>query len=172
MLRCDQLRISIIAAVSENGIIGQANGLPWILPNDLSYFKKTTMGKPIIMGRRTYEGLGKPLPGRPNLIVSRNPCFKFEDLKVFESLPEAIFAAFTIGGPEVFLIGGAAVYTAGLNVAERLYITEVHARVEGDVYFPVWDKERWREISRERQYKCERNEYDHSFVVFERVTKT
>jgi len=163
------VRVSLIVAVAANGIIGRDGGLPWRLSNDLRYFKKVTMGKPIVMGRKTYESIGRPLPGRPNLIVSRNPAFAADGADVFRSLDAAIGAAEARGAAEAMVIGGAALYRDALDRAERLYLTEVHARVAGDTSFPDIDAAHWSETSRERHSAGERDEYDHSFVVLDRV---
>lgn len=164
------MRVSLIVAVSENGIIGRDGGLPWKLSGDLRYFKSVTMGKPIVMGRKTYESIGRPLPGRPNLVVSRNPEFAPEGVKTFPTLEEAIETAKRHGADEVMIIGGAALYAEALDRADRLYLTEVHADVAGDVGFPSIKLSDWREISRERHSAGDRDDYDYSFVVLDRVT--
>jgi dihydrofolate reductase len=164
------LRVSLIVAVAENGVIGNGGGLPWKLSNDLRYFKAVTMGKPIIMGRRTYDSIGRPLPGRPNLVVSRNPSFAADGISVFGSLEAALEHAASLGAEEAMVIGGAALYADALEIADRLYLTEIHAAVEGDVTFPDRIPADWTEISRERHPATDRDQYDHSFVVFDRNT--
>ncbi len=164
------MRVSLIVAVSENGVIGRDGGLPWQLSNDLRYFKEVTMGKPIIMGRKTFESIGRPLPGRPNLVISRNPEFAAPGIDVFDSLEAAIDEATADGAEEAMIIGGAALYEAGLSLADRIYLTEVHSEVAGDVSFPDLASGRWTETSRRRHPDSERDEYEHSFVVLDRVT--
>ena len=164
------MRVSLIVAVSANGTIGRDGGLPWRLSNDLRYFKDVTMGKPIIMGRKTFESIGRPLPGRPNFVVSRNPHFTAPGVDVFGSLTSAIDAAKSQDAEEAMIIGGAALYEDGLGLADRIYLTEVHAEIDGDVSFPDLSTADWAEISRQRHAAGERDDYDHSFVVLDRVT--
>lgn len=165
------MRISLIAAVADNGIIGRDGALPWRLPSDLKYFKSITMGKPIIMGRKTFESIGRPLPGRPNIVVSRNSGFSFEGIERFSSLGAAMIHSSSLGANEAMVIGGAAVFREALNFAQRLYLTEVHARTKGDVYFPNRRPEDWTEISRAYHSATSQDEFEHSFVVYERVTE-
>lgn len=165
----ERMTIALIVAVAENGVIGRDGGLPWRLSGDLRYFKSVTMGKPIIMGRKTFESIGRPLPGRPNLVVSRNPEFSPEGVEVFGSLEAAVAHAETLPGDEAMVIGGAGLYEAALAIAGRIYLTEVHAAAEGDVTFPAFDRRGWAETSRERQGAGEKDDHDHSFVVLERV---
>ena len=162
--------IALIVAVAENGVIGRDGGLPWRLSGDLRYFKSVTMGKPIIMGRKTYQSIGRPLPGRPNIVVSRNPDFAADGIDVLATLSGAVSQAATLPGDEAMIIGGAALYADALPIATRIYLTEVHADVEGDVRFPAVDRAEWTEISRERHPVSEKDEFEHSFVVLERVT--
>jgi len=158
--------VAIIVAVAENGVIGRDNALPWRLPGDLRHFKRITMGKPVIMGRKTWESIGRPLPGRTNIVISRNPAFAAEGAKVVTSLEEALALAGRIAdrAGEAVVIGGAEIYRAALPQADRLYITEVHAEVEGDARLPAIDWNQWREASRE--YHA--GEPDYSFVCYER----
>lgn len=162
--------VALIVAMAENGVIGRDGGLPWRLSGDLRYFKSVTMGKPIIMGRKTFESIGRPLPGRPNLVVSRNPDFSAEGVEVFGTLEAAVARAETLVEDDVMVIGGAGLYSAALAIAGRIYLTEVHAAVDGDVTFPAFDRSGWAETSRERHPAGEKDEFDHSFVVLERVT--
>lgn len=168
------MTVALIVAVAENGVIGRNGELPWKLSGDLRYFKAVTMGKPIIMGRKTFESIGRPLPGRPNLVVSRNPDFSADGVTVYPSLAAAIDHAQTLAdGLEddgVMVIGGAGLYRAALPIADRIYLTEVHTAVDGDVTFPVFDRADWAERSRERHPSGEKDEFDYSFVVLERVT--
>jgi dihydrofolate reductase len=167
------MRLSVIVAVAENGVVGKNNALPWYLPEDLKYFRQTTMGKPIVMGRKTFESIGKPLPGRSNIVVSRNPDYRAEGVAVVGSLTEALELATDIavidGKDELMVIGGAAIYAAAIPLADRLYITEVHAEVAGDAYLPEVDWSEWRELVRERHAAAGPNPYDFSFVVYQRL---
>ena len=162
--------VALIVAVAQNGVIGRDGGLPWRLSNDLRYFKSVTMGKPIIMGRKTYQSIGRPLPGRPNIVVSRNPDFAADGTDVQTSLPGAVRHAATLPGDEAMIIGGAALYDEALSHANRIYLTEVHADVAGDVRFPAFDRGDWTEVSREIHPATEKDDFSHSFVVLERVT--
>ncbi len=164
--------LSLVVAVAENGVIGRDNGLPWRLPGDLQYFKRITMGKPLIMGRKTFESIGRPLPGRTNIVVTRDPAWTAEGVVVANSLPRAVDlaqeVAATGGAGEVMVIGGAEIYAAALPRADRIYLTEVHAAVDGDARLPRLDRAEWREVSRERRVAAAGDQFDYSFVVFER----
>jgi len=166
------MRLSVIVAVAENGVVGVNNALPWYLPDDLKYFKQTTMGKPVVMGRKTYESIGKPLPGRTNIVVTHNQDYQAEGVKVVGSLSEALELAADIavidGKDELMVIGGAAVYAAAIPMADRLYVTEVHAEVDGDAYLPAVEWSEWRELTREKHVAVAPNSYDFSFVVYQR----
>lgn len=152
--------------MDEQGIIGRDNGLPWRLSADLRHVKSTTMGKPIIMGRKTHESIGKPLPGRENIIITRNSNYQSEGCTVFTDIDEAL--AYCRDHKEAVVMGGAELYQQTLPRALRIYLTEVHGRVEGDTYFPEYNGAEWREILREDFRADEKNEYDYSFVVLER----
>jgi dihydrofolate reductase len=166
------IELSIIVAVADNGVVGRNNALPWHLPADLQFFKRTTLGKPIVMGRKTYESIGRPLPGRTNIVVSRNAEFSAAGVKVVSSVEAALTLAKEIalidGTQELMVIGGAGIYAAAIPLAHRMYITEVHSSVEGDAYLPEIDWQQWREMSREHHCAAEANMYDFSFVVYER----
>ena len=166
------MKISLIAAVADNAVIGCQNRLPWHLPEDLQYFKRVTMGKPIVMGRKTWESIGRPLPGRTNIVITRRPDYAAEGARVVGSLEEAVSLAEDIalidGTDELLVIGGAEIYKAALPLASRLYLTEVQADVPGDAYLPAVDWAQWREVSRESFAAGETNPYDYSFVVYER----
>ena len=135
--------LSLIAAVAENGVIGAKGGLPWRLPDELAHFKRTTLGKPVVMGRRTFVSLGRALPGRTNVVLSRARDFAAAGAEVARDLDAAL--ALLAGAPEVVVIGGAAVYAESLPRADRIYLTRVHGRPEGDVFFPELDPKDWRE---------------------------
>ena len=170
------MKVSLIAALAENRTIGRDNALPWRLPNDLKYFKAVTLGKPVIMGRKTWDSLGRPLPGRTNIVITRQPGFVAagdpEAVKVVASLDDALALAARIaqrdGVDESVVIGGAEIYALALPHCERLYLTEVHAQVDGDAFFPALEQAHWREVKRERCSAEGANPYDYSFVVYER----
>jgi dihydrofolate reductase len=155
------MSLALIVAVAENGVIGKDNALPWHISEDLRYFKQTTMGRPLIMGRKTFESIGKPLPGRRNIVVSRNPEWRAAGVATAKSLDDAVAQC---GDGEAFVIGGASLFAEALPKAERLYLTEVHRAYDGDVRFPAWRREDWREISRRRV----EGDPPVSFVVFEK----
>ncbi|WP_038997684.1 MULTISPECIES: dihydrofolate reductase [Pseudomonas] len=144
------LPLSLIAALAENRVIGIDNSMPWHLPGDFKYFKATTLGKPIIMGRKTWDSLGRPLPGRLNLVVSRQPGLQLEGAEVFASLDEAMLRAeqwaLEQGVDELMLIGGAQLYTQAIErgLADRLYLTRVELSPKGDAWFPPFDQARWK----------------------------
>ena len=161
--------ISIIAALAENRVIGVNNTLPWRLPNDLKHFRRLTTGHAIILGRKNYESIGKPLPERTNIVITRNRDFHADGCLIAHSLDEAL--ALASNDPEIFIIGGAEIYRAALARADRLYLTRVHAAIAGDTYFPEFDETEWQEISRERHATDERHAYAYSFVVLERISK-
>ena len=166
------IRLAVIVAAAENGVIGRNNSLPWHLPEDLRYFRRVTMGKPIVMGRRTFESIGRPLPGRTNIVISRNPGYSAGGVRLAASLDEALamaeHVARTDGIGEVVVIGGAEIYALALPRANRLYLTRVHASVEGDALLPSLDWRQWREVSRERHAAAGDNPFDYSFLVYER----
>jgi dihydrofolate reductase len=167
------MELAIIVAAAENGVIGKNNALPWRIPADMRYFKRTTMGKPIVMGRKTFESIGKPLPGRTNIVITRNPAFVAEGVKVVSSLDEALKLAEDIavadGAEELVVIGGAEIYRSAMPRADRLYLTEVHASVEGDALLPEIDWSHWREVGRERHQAESPGDHDFSFVRYERA---
>ena len=161
--------LSIIVAVAENGVIGRDNALPWRLPGDLQHFKRVTMGKPVIMGRKTFESMGRPLPGRCNIVITRNVAYHRAGIEVGTSLAAALALAAPLAAAgsanEAMVIGGADIYRMALPLADRLYLTEVHASVDGDSRLPEIDWDQWRETSRELHV----GEPDYSIVHFERA---
>jgi len=159
--------ISLIVATAKNGVIGIKNTLPWHLPEDLKRFKALTMGHHIIMGRKTFESLGRLLPGRTTIVITRNKDYKIKDAIVVHSLEEAIQKA--SADTEIFLIGGAELYQVGLNFADKLYITEVQAEFEGDAYFPPIDLKDWQETMREANVNIQGLKF--SYVTYERKIK-
>lgn len=159
------MRISLIAAVARNGVIGRDNELPWRLSADLKRFRQLTMGHHVIMGRRTYESIGRPLPGRKFIVVSRNWRGAPEGVTLARSVEEALRAA---DGDEVFILGGSEIFRLTLPVADRLYLTRVEADVEGDVHFPEIDPEEWVLVSREELGADEKNDYPTTYLVYDR----
>ncbi len=159
--------VSLVVAVAENGVIGRDNALPWRLPNDLRFFKKTTLGHPILMGRATFESIGRPLPGRLNLVLSRNADLHIEGCTVVHSLDEAIAAS--TDASELMVIGGAQVYAQVLPSADRIYLTRVHGDVEGDTWFPAFDATQWRAESSERHEADDQHAHAYSFITLQRV---
>jgi dihydrofolate reductase len=159
--------ISIIVALAENGVIGSDNRLPWHLPDDLKRFKALSLGKPIVMGRRTFESIGRPLPGRTNIVVSRQPGLVIEGTVVARSLDAALAAAGA--APEVVIIGGAEIFRQALPRTDVIHLTRVHARVAGDVVFPELDPGKWRETAVEHHAADERHQYAFTFVTLQRT---
>jgi dihydrofolate reductase len=160
------MRLSLIVAVGRNGVIGHEGRLPWHLPADLKQFKALTFGKPIIMGRGTYESIGRALPGRRNIVVSGRPTFQAAGCEVAESPAAAL--SLVEQDEEVFCIGGASLYEQLLPFAQRIYLTRVDAEVEGDRYWPEPDPDQWRAVSRERREPDPANPYPLEFSVLER----
>ncbi|AVJ29950.1 dihydrofolate reductase [Achromobacter spanius] len=155
--------LTLIVAYSTNRAIGRDNALPWKLPGDLAHFKRSTLGHPIIMGRKTWDSLGRPLPGRSNIVISRNPDFSAAGAILAPTLEAAVAACGDID--EAFVIGGAQIYAQALPLARRVLATEVHADVEGDAFFPLLPSFQWKETAREPQPA--ENGYDYDFVTYE-----
>lgn len=160
--------ISFIVAMDKNRVIGKNNQLPWHLPEDLKFFKRTTMGHPIIMGRKTHESIGKPLPGRTNIVITRNQDYRSEGCLIFHTLNELLDYE-KKQKEELFLIGGAELFQAAFPYANRLYITKIDHEFNGDTFFPEFNETNWIMISQEKGMKDEKNPYDYSFVTYERV---
>jgi len=160
------VRVSLVAAIDRNRLIGVEGRLPWHLPADLAHFKRITLGKPVLMGRTTFESIGRALPGRHNIVVSRHPGYAAEGCTVVGSVEAGLAAA--RDAPEVMAIGGASIYAQCLPRASRMYLTLVEAELEGDVFFPVWDPREWREVERTRCEADGRNAYACSFLTLER----
>ena len=158
--------ISLIAAMGRGRVIGIENRLPWRLPADMKHFRALTMGKPVLMGRKTFESIGKPLAGRTNIVVSQDPHFHPEGVTVARSIPEALSAA--EDKDEIMVIGGASFYAQLLPRAQRLYITEINHDFPGDAFFPAWMPEEWREIARDDHAADGDNIYPYSFVTLVR----
>ncbi len=162
--------ISIIVAASANNVIGAQGDLPWRLSDDLKRFKTVTMGKPIIMGRKTWESIGRALPGRRNIVITRQQGFAAEGCDVVQSTDEAIAVAGDVG--EIMVIGGSEVYELFLPMAQRLYLTRVHADVNGDAFFPAVDEDTWQLVNDEAHQADGRNEFDFSFRMYERIDRS
>jgi dihydrofolate reductase len=170
------MRLSIIVAVAENGVIGRDGKLPWHLSADLQRFKRITMGHTIIMGRRTWESIGRPLPGRRTVVVTRQTDYRVEDpnVRVAQSVDDALRIAEAAGDAEAFVVGGSEIYRASLSKADRLYITVVMADVQGDTYFVGehewrdWTWDSWVAVENELHDADEKNEYPYAFVTFQR----
>jgi len=160
-------RIALVVAMADNGVIGKGGGLPWHLPDDLKYFKVVTIGKPVLMGRRTFESIGKPLPGRRNLVMTRAAAAAVPGVEYVVSVEQAL--ALAAGAAELCVIGGAEVFALALPLATRIYLTRVHAQVTGDVYFPLRDFSGWRESDSVSHAADERHAYAMSFVTLERA---
>lgn len=166
------MRLSMAFAMAQNRVIGKDNALPWHLPKDLQYFKKITLGKPIIMGRKTFDSIGRPLPGRPNIVITRNTGWSHEGVHVVHSIDKAIALGYELANQkdveELMVIGGSQIYTELLSRADRLYMTQVHSEVEGDDYFPEFSLDGWQKCSEEHHSADESNPYDYSFLVLDR----
>ncbi len=160
--------ISFIWGQDRNRLIGRNNALPWKLPADMAWFKKSTMGKPILMGRKTYESIGRPLPGRTNLILTRQADLQVEGCTVVHSLDEA--KSVVPDADEIMVMGGAEIYALLFDQAGRLYITEIDAEFEGDAWFPEFDRRCWQEVFHESHQPDEKNAYPYAFSVLERKT--
>lgn len=167
------MKLALICAMSENRVIGRDNGLPWHLSEDLKYFKRTTMGHSMIMGRNTWESIGRALPGRTSIVISTRPGYVAEGAEVVGSLPQAIERAEAIaaesGSQQAFVIGGAVLYRAALALVDTIHLTRVHATVEGDTYLTEFDESGWEEVSRTEYSRDEANGYDYSICVLRRI---
>ena len=158
-------RVFLVAAVAANGVIGADNRMPWHLPEDLKHFKALTLGHPVIMGRKTHESIGKPLPGRENIVISRKPGLEIPGVSVASSLEAAL--ALCLGEPVVFVIGGGEIYRAALPMADGIVLTEIGQAFEGDTKFPDWDRAAFRESQRQSHTSAGGLPYD--FVLYERT---
>ncbi|MDV5171083.1 type 3 dihydrofolate reductase [Photobacterium rosenbergii] len=159
------MKISMVAAMAKSRIIGKDNAMPWHLPADFAWFKKVTMGKPVVMGRKTFESIGRPLPGRHNIVISRNAGYQAEGITVVSDIEAAKHAAGNV--EELMVIGGGSIYAACLEEADRLYLTFIDLDVEGDTQFPDWGTD-WQEVHSESYAADEKNAHDMRFVVLER----
>lgn len=163
--------VSAIAAMAQNRVIGYENRIPWYLPADLKYFKRTTLNHHIIMGRKSFQSIGKPLPKRTNVVITRDPFFVASNVLIARSIEGALEIAYDNGEEEAFIIGGGQIYEQSRQYWDRLYLTVVDIEVKGDVYFPAIEEDEWRLVSEERHAADERNEYSYAFQVYERRVK-
>lgn len=160
---------TIIAAIARNGVIGKNNTLPWHLPADMAFFKKTTTGHTIVMGRKNYEDIGRPLPNRRNIVLSRDPEFKANGCEVFNTYDEMITE--TSNDDEVFIIGGAGLYVTALRFAQKMLLTKIDSDIDGDIYFPEINWQDWKEISNDHHNIDEKNKYEFNIVAYERKSE-
>lgn len=165
----EQQMLSIIVAMDENRLIGRDNDLPWRLSADLQFFKRTTMGKPLIMGRNTHESIGRPLPGRRNIVISRQADYQPAAGCELAADPDAALAL-CADAPEVMLMGGASLYQQLLSRADKLYLTRVQAALEGDTWFPEINWSQWQLLSQERHTADEKNQFDYCFEIYQRIS--
>ena len=160
--------LSLIVAAAENNSIGKNNQLLWHLPNDLKFFKNTTWGMPVIMGRKTFEAVNKPLPGRFNIVITRQERWKADGVIVAKDLNDALQKATETNCKEIFIIGGGEIYKQSMEMADKIYLTRVHATIEGDTFFPMVDENKWQLIADEDFGVDEKHAFAYSFQVWER----
>ena len=160
--------ISQIVAASLNNVIGINNGLPWHMPIDSAYFKEKTWGHHIVTGRRNYEAERKALPGRINIVLTRNKDFQIPDGIVVHQLAEAIEIAKNAGEKELFIVGGEEIYSLAMEITDRIFLTRIHAEIEGDTFYPELSLETWKEVSKKMNFKDDKNPYDYDFIIYER----
>tara|TARA_B100000965_G_C19181365_1_gene578950 strand:+ start:73 stop:558 length:486 start_codon:yes stop_codon:yes gene_type:complete len=160
------MRLSIIVAMDRNQLIGADGALPWRIPDDLKNFKKITMGRPILMGRKTHESIGRVLPGRENIVLTSNKDYIAEGCTIKNTLDQVY--SYCDKEEELFVMGGANLYSQTLIKAERLFITEINADLNGDTFFPKYNRNQWEEVKRKNFNADEENEFDYSFTILER----
>lgn len=158
--------ISLVVAMTENRVIGRDGGMPWRLSHDLKRFKKLTMGHHLLMGRKTYESIGRPLPGRTTVVISRTASYDDPSIRCARSLEQAI--EFAREDEEIFITGGAQIYELALPLVGRMHVTKIHCQIEGDTYFPAVDWEQWQRVDQEHHTADDKNDYDYSFLTYER----
>lgn len=161
------IKINLIVAAAENNVIGDKNKMLWHLPNDLKFFKNKTMGHSVLMGRKTFDSLGKPLPERRNIIITRDKDYRHEDVDIANSVEEAI--SYCRDEREIFIIGGGQIYKTALPLANRIYMTRVHTKIDGSTTFPELDTAVWRKVSVEKHSKDDRHPYDYTFEVYDKI---
>ena len=159
------MTLSLIVAMAKNGVIGRGDALPWRIPNDLKHFKSITMGKPIIMGRRTWDSLGRILPGRPHIVLSRDRKFAVDGVSSAHSLEDALTIAEDLTEHEIMIIGGAEIYRAALCYVNCIYLTEIHKSISGDTFFPQFNRDAWIEVERQGPFQDEQSGLTYSFVT-------
>ncbi|MES2373509.1 MAG: dihydrofolate reductase [Bacteroidota bacterium] len=162
--------ISLVVAASTNNVIGKNNQLLWSLPNDMKFFKNTTWAMPVLMGRKTFESLGKPLPGRLNIVITRQKDWKPEGATIVHSLEDAIKAASTADYKEAFVIGGGEIFKEAMTVTDKIYMTRVDAELEGDAFFPVIDKAQWQLISEDSRAADAKHAYSYHFQLWQKLS--
>ena len=158
---------SLIVAMTENGVIGRDGDMPWRMSDDLRRFKKITMGHHIVMGRKTYDSIGRPLPGRTTVVISRTASYDDPNIRVARSLEEALMIASL--DDEIFISGGAQIFELALPLVDRIYLTKIHCRLDGETHFPAVNWSEWQLIEKQRHAADERNQYDYSFLTYERA---
>jgi len=163
------MTISLIVAAAENNAIGKDNQLLWHLPNDLKFFKNTTWGMPVIMGRKTFEAVNKPLPGRINIVITRQADWKADNVITTADLQDALQKAEATNCNEIFVIGGGEIYKQSMEIADKIYITRVHATLDGDTFFPVIDETKWQQTTLQEFAADEKHQYAYSFQTWERI---
>jgi len=163
------MTISLIVAASENNAIGKNNQLLWNLPNDLKFFKNTTWGFPVIMGRKTFEAVNKPLPGRTNIVITSKPAWQADGTIATGNINEAIAKAAETNSKQVFIIGGGEIYKQSMEIADIIYITRVHVQLEGDTFFPVIDQSKWKLTSNQDFEADEKHAYNYSFQIWKKI---
>ncbi|MBS1754736.1 MAG: dihydrofolate reductase [Ferruginibacter sp.] len=163
--------LSLIVAAAENNVIGKNNQLLWHLPNDLKFFKNTTWGMPVIMGRKTFESVNKPLPGRFNFVITRQPGWKVEGVTVAANLQDALAKAAATNCKEIFIIGGGEIYKQAIEIADKIIMTRVHTTLDGDTFFPEIDEKKWQLITNQDFAIDDKHQYAYSFQIWERREK-
>lgn len=163
------MTISFVVAAANNNVIGKEGQLPWSLPNDMKFFKNVTWGMPVVMGRKTFESLGKPLPGRKNIILTRQPNWQIEGTVAVKSFEDAVFLVKEMDVKEMMVIGGGEIFKMLFDKAKRIYITRVDAEPEGDAFFPVISSNEWKLVSKKDHEADEKHQYNYSFQVWERI---
>lgn len=168
-LNTEPMLISAIVAMSKNRVIGKDNGIPWYLPADMKYFKKTTMGHHVIMGRKTFLSIGRPLPKRTNIVLTRDPFFVATDVIVASSIKEAINYSLSAKEDEVFIIGGGEIYKQSMQQLDRIYLTQIDIEIEGEVFFPELNELEWKMLFEEPHQADEKNPHNYNFQIYERI---
>lgn len=160
---------SIIVATSENNVIGRDNDLPWVMPEDMKFFKNTTWGMPVIMGRKSFDAMeGNPLAGRTNIIITRQENYKAEGVVIVKNLSDALFVAAETDSKEAFVIGGGEIFKEAITKVDRIYRTVIHTVVDGDVFFPLIDETKWKLVNKRECKADEKNKFDYTFQLWER----